>query len=292
MNRNVAKPGKHEQIEIERFGWRRFGCSSVSLPAGLSRFANCVPGLFLCIFSFVTTSGQLWRDRVSRKNAEGNSLYQQKNYPQALEKYVEAKDGKTYPHELSYNLANTLYREKKYPEALQELEKAISRENPSLNQQVYFNRGNAFFEMHKYPEAIESYKKALELSPGDKDAKYNLELALKKLQENPQEQKKDSKKQNEQQKQNESKQNLQRQKPSDQKQQPAQPKKDEHQAGNQDAKQDQDQKGQQHQPRSQKPGMDPKEALRILDALNQQEKREQRKQALKIQRERGSGKDW
>ena len=40
------------------------------------------------------------------------------------------------------------------------------------------------------------------------------------------------------------------------------------------------------------PRMDPKQALQILDALNQQEKQEQRKQALKVQRAGTKGKDW
>ncbi|MCI0719912.1 MAG: tetratricopeptide repeat protein, partial [Acidobacteria bacterium] len=250
-------------------------------------------GLLLCLLIFTLAAGQIWRDKVSRKNSEGNALYEQRNYPGALDKYVEANDGKAHRQELSYNLANTLYQQKKYREALQELEKAIVSDNPGLNQKAYFNRGNAFFQMGKYAEAIESYKKALELSPGDREAKHNLELALKKLQENPQEQQKDSKKQNKQQDQDSSKQDQKQSNPSDQqKQQPFQPKDKQNQPQNDSSKPQQDQKRPQPGQQPQKPGLDPKEALRILDALNQQEKQEQRKQALKIQRQRAAGKDW
>ncbi|MCI0419645.1 MAG: tetratricopeptide repeat protein, partial [Acidobacteria bacterium] len=242
--------------------------------------------LLLCLLIFTLAAGQIWRDKVSRKNSEGNALYEQRNYPGALDKYVEANDGKAHRQELSYNLANTLYQQKKYREALQELEKAIVSDNPGLNQKAYFNRGNAFFQMGKYAEAIESYKKALELSPGDREAKHNLELALKKLQENPQEQQKDSKKQNKQQDQDSSKQDQKQSNPSDQqKQQPFQPKDKQNQPQNDSSKPQQDQKRPQLGLQPQKPGLDPKEALRILDALNQQEKQEQRKQALKIQRQ-------
>jgi len=291
VNRQINQSGKQKPRTL-RGAMRRALCFR-GFP--MFRFRRSMPrsaSLLLCLLLFTSTSGQLWRDRVSRKNAEGNSLYEQKNYPGALEKYVEAKDGKTHPQELSYNLANTLYQQKKYPEALQELEKAISKEQTGLNQQIYFNRGNTFFQMAKYPEAIESYKKALGLSPGDKDAKHNLELALKKMQENPQKQQKDSQKQDSQQKQDPFSQN-QKKDSGDQQKQPSQPKHQQNQQPqNQDSKQGQDQKGQQRQPQPSKPGMDPKEALRILDALSQQEKQEQRKQALKIQRERRSGKDW
>jgi tetratricopeptide (TPR) repeat protein len=246
--------------------------------------------VFLFILIFAATSGQIWRDKVSRKNSEGNVLYEQKNYPGALEKYVEANDGKAHRRELAYNLANTFYQQKKYPEALRELEKVIASGNSRLNESIYFNRGNAFFQMGKYQEAIESYKKTLELDPGDMEAKHNLELALKKLQENPQEQQKDSKKKDQPPKQD--KQDQKQDGSSDQqKQQPSQPKNEQNQPQNANSKPEQDQKRQQAG-QQQKSGMDPKEALRILDALNQQEKQEQKKQALKVQRERTGGKDW
>jgi Ca-activated chloride channel homolog len=258
-----------------------------------SRFLR-LSGVIFPLLVGTFTMGQVWHDKVSRKNAEGNRLYDQKNYSGATQKYVEAKDGKHHEQELAYNLANALYQQKKYPESLQELEKATSNDNLSLNQKVYFNRGNTFFQMGKYPEAIESYKKALELSPGDRETKYNLELALKKLQENPQEQQKNSQKQdqkqNEKQDQKQSGQDQKDQNPEQQKQQPSRPKDPEQK--NADSKEQPRQNQNSQPPKPQQAGMDPKEALRILDALNQQEKQEQRKQALKIQRQRGSGKDW
>jgi len=257
-----------------------------------SHFGNKGRGrALLCLVVFAATSGQLWRDKTSRKNAEGNVLYDQKNYPQALEKYVEANEGKRYQQELSYNLANTFYQQKKYPEALRELEKAAASGNSRFTGKIQFNRGNTFFQMSKYQEAVEAYKKTLEYDPADKEAKHNLELALKKLQENPQEQQKDSNKKDSQSKQDQQK---EKQGASDpQKQRDASQPKNQPQNQPQEAKSKPDrdqpkpQSGQQ-----QKSSMDPKEALRILDALNQQEKQEQRKQALKIQREKTGGKDW
>lgn len=250
--------------------------------------------IFLLALIFASTTGQIWRDKVSRKNAEGNVLYERKNFPGALDKYVEANDGKSHRQELAYNLANAFYQQKKYQEALQELEKAIASGKSSLNEKIHFNRGNIFFQMGKYQEAIEAYKKALELDPGDKEAKHNLELALKKLQENPQEQQKDSKNKDQQSKEDkQDKQNQNQDGSQDQQkqQQPSPPKNQQNQPQDANSKPGQDQK-QPQGGQQQKAGMDPKEALRILDALNQQEKQEQRKQALKIQRERVGGKDW
>ena len=285
-----AKPSMAPSLckEMERrLPFRRFHIS----PRHHCVDSSMSPALFCLLIIFAATTGQIWRDKVSRKNAEGNVLYEQKNYPDALDKYVEANDGKSNRQELAYNLANTFYQQKKYPEALRELEKAIASGDSLLNEKIYFNRGNTFFQMGKYQEAIESYKKALEIASSDKEAKHNLELALKKLQENPQEQQKDSKKKDQQSKQDKqdqkpdgsSDQQKKQQPPSQPKDQPSQPKN----ANKPEEDKKRPQPGQQ-----QKAGMDPKEALRILDALNQQEKQEQRKQALKIQRERVGGKDW
>ena len=203
--------------------------------------------IFLLALIFASTTGQIWRDKVSRKNAEGNVLYEQKNFPGALDKYVEANDGKSHRQELAYNLANAFYQQKKYQEALQELEKAIASGNSGLNEKIHFNRGNSFFQMGKYQEAIEAYKKALELDPGDKEAKHNLELALKKLQENPQQQQKDSKNKDQQSKQDkQDKQNLKQDGSQDQQkqQQPSQPKNQQNQRQDANSKPGQDQKQQ------------------------------------------------
>jgi Ca-activated chloride channel family protein len=264
------KTDQHPGLEV---GWRRFWWLTV------------IGGVFML------SSGQIWRDPQSRKNSEGNVLYQQKNYPNALDKYVEAQDGQHHQQELSYNLANTLYQQKKYAEAIKEYDKAASLRESSLRENIYYNKGNAFFQTGRFAEAVESYKKALELSPKDLEAKHNLELALRKMQENPQ-QKESQNKQNQssdkdkpgsgQNRQNDSQED--KSKP-DQKQQDEHPKQDRN-----DPSQEKQSPGQAKPDREIR--MDPKQALQILDALNQQEKQEQRKQALKVQRAPTRGKDW
>ena len=127
---------------------------------GLSDVRRC-----FAFFIFTATTGQIWRDKVSRKNAEGNVLYHQKNYPGALDKYVEVNDGKAHRQQLAYNLANTFYQQKKYQEALQELEKAIASDNSSSQREDLLQSGQHLLPVGKYQEAIESYKKTLELDP-------------------------------------------------------------------------------------------------------------------------------
>jgi tetratricopeptide (TPR) repeat protein len=252
----------------------------------------------LCRFAifwvlFMVSNGQIWRDQLSRKNSEGNEFYQQKSYPKALDKYVQAQDGQHHQQELSYNLANTLYQQKKYAESIKEYDKAASFGESGLRESIYYNKGNAFFQTGKFAESVESYKKALELDPKDREAKHNLELALRKMQENPQQQESQNK-QNQSKDKDKAASGQNRQNDSqEEKNKQAQQRQNEQQQQQKDRSNPSQEKQRQGQVRpEQEPRMDSKQALQILDALNQQEKQEQRKQALKVQRAPTKGKDW
>lgn len=250
--------------------------------------------ILLILSLYLIVCGQVWRDKVSRENSEGNARYQQKAYDEALEKYVEAQDFSRPRPEISYNIANTLYQQKKYPESLKEYEKSIAAAKPGLGQRIIFNRGNSLYQMGQYQAAAESYQQALKLDPKDRDAKHNLELALKKLEDNRQQQKSkesemDTKngKGSPQDDQGKSNSDRNQKKPEDQ----SSPK-----AGNGNGSKPQTESKQsqtnQTQGRRESREMDSREALRLLDAINEQEKKEQRKQILKLQQSQPSGRDW
>ncbi len=247
-----------------------------------------------CLAIYFVVCGQVRRDKASRENSKGNAYYQQKSYSEALEKYVGAQDFKRPRPEISYNIANTLYQQKKYTEALKEYGKSVSSTIPGLDQKIVFNRGNSYYQMGQFQAAAESYQKALELDPKDPDAKHNLELALKRLEDNQQKQNsKTSEKDQEkgesspQENQDNSNAGKTKNKPRDQATQ--KPKK-----GKDSEAETQPNQGQQN-PRQEgelNKGMDRSDALRILDAINDQEKKEQQKQLLKLQKNQPSGRDW
>ncbi len=231
------------------------------------------------------TMGQFWQDRTSRKNNRGNELYGQKQYQSALQEYLDAQDGDTHHRQLSYNIGNTLYRQQKYSQALKAFEKALAGSDPKLQQQIHFNRGNAFFRMEQYPQAIESYKHALELAPDDFEAKHNLELALKKAEQRQQEQ---QKKQDQPDKENQNPENGSENQDRESKpdrQDPSQAAQKQPPPSNPEERQSTPQKGKTQT-------MDKAQAQRLLDALLSEEKEEQRRQALRLQRQKRSGKDW
>lgn len=70
---------------------------------------------------------------------------------------------------------NRLYQEQKYVEAISTYTKILSQGYESSS--LYYNLGNAYFKAGNLGNAILNYEKGLKLSPGDDDISYNLRIA-------------------------------------------------------------------------------------------------------------------
>jgi Ca-activated chloride channel family protein len=221
-------------------------------------------------------------DSAAGRNKEGNRLFSEKSYEEAEKAYLEAQAKAPERPELQYNLGNALVKQKKYEPALQSLRNAISKGSRGLSASAWFNTGNALFETGKYGDAVSAYIESLRLNPADRDAKHNLELARRKLEEQRQKQQPQNQAQNKDQ-------------PQSKDQQPQQQKQDE-----QDRKSD---AGSQKDKENPSPAdatrterrdesFSKERALQILDALRNQELAEQRKRAVERQRRKITGKDW
>jgi Ca-activated chloride channel family protein len=127
--------------------------------------------------------GGAFGDPVLQKNREGNLLFDEGKYDEALGKYQDAQAEAPNAPQLHYNIGNALYKKERFPEALQEFSKAASGGNQELASKAHYNSGNSYFRMQKYQEAVDEYEKSLEINPNDEAAKINLELALNKLEE-------------------------------------------------------------------------------------------------------------
>ena len=122
-------------------------------------------------------------DPTASRNNEGNKLYNQKQYDEALRMYTDAQASRPEAPELHYNIGNVLFRKKEYDKAVEEYLRAQAAPDRGLSQAATFNRGNALLMQGKPEEAIQAYVQSLRARPDDADAKRNLELALRLLQE-------------------------------------------------------------------------------------------------------------
>lgn len=122
-----------------------------------------------------------FREKIS----EGNRLYQEKKYEQALESYENAGEIKPQDLRASYNKGAAQYRLKAWSESAEELKKSALASDSRLRSRALFNLGNARFQAGSYREAAESYQESLRIDPSDVDARENLRLALRFIKNPP-----------------------------------------------------------------------------------------------------------
>ena len=220
--------------------------------------------------------------RPRRLTEEGRRQYAGGNHPEALQSFEQAARARPRDPLGRFNVADALYKNGKFDEAATLFRSLGSDPAGPLAAPSRFNLGNSLFQKQDYRGAVQAYRDALRLAPQDLDTRRNLELALRALKEQEEQQKK----QQEQEKEDKDQKDQKDQKQDQQKQ---------------DSKQDEQKKG---QPRPQSPeerrderfkqetGMPRERAMQLLDALQENEKAEQKK-LLEAKRARRKGaKDW
>lgn len=201
---------------------------------------------------------------------QGNKNFEKEAYQDSEISYRKALDEKVNFKDAKFNLGDALYRQDKFDEAIEEF-KAISEEDAENidKASIYHNLGNSLLSGNKIEESIEAYKKALRISPDDIETKYNLAFAqnmLKKQQEQQQQNKDQNQDQNDQ---NKDQQKKDQQKNDENKDQQDQNKDQQ----DQDQQKDQEEK----KPEQEKEGISKESAERILQALENDEKKVQQK---------------
>lgn len=180
---------------------------------------------------------------------------------------VAAKPASEWPQR--YNAGVTAYRTNDFTSAASAFEQATASTDRALQQRAFYNLGNASYRrgeadptkaMPLWERALKGYESALAIDPSDADAKFNLDLVKKKIEEF----KKQQEQQQEQQQQQQDKQKQDQNKDEKKDQQQQQPQNQPGQQQQQDQKQDQQQQkpeekqkpeqeqGQQQQPQQQK----------------------------------------
>jgi len=223
--------------------------------------------------------------RPRRATEQGRAEYGRGSHPQALSAFERAAEARPEDPAVRFNVADGLYKNGKYDEAAA-LFRALGADGASpLAGPSRYNLGNSLYQKQDYKGSVQAYRDALAAAPGDETTRRNLELALRALKQQEEQQKKQ---------QQGSKDQTQ-----DQKNQP-----DRKPQPGQDQKKPQPQPGPQSQPRPQTPeekadqrfrqetGMPKERAMQLLDALQQNEKAEQKKLLALKRAQKKKGKDW
>jgi len=174
--------------------------------------------IIISLFS-ITYAGQ-WSD-----TRRGIKNFRDGDYDEAMKNFQRAKDAASDNPLAMYNLGTALYKNGKIGEAAKEFSNALTQDtmitDTILTKNLLYNIGNCAYLADSFRQAARFYKSAVILDPEDEDAKYNLELALRHLQnqQNQQNQNQNQQKnQQQQQQQNQQKQQQQNQQQQAQKQ--------------------------------------------------------------------------
>lgn len=246
----------------------------------------------LFLFFLIATTGFAQR-QVRQATREGNSLFHKEDFLNAEIQYRKALEVAPNDSLATYNLGNALIhqqQDEKAKESLQQFVNAASAAqkggNRTLASKAYFNAGDVCMAAQQYQEAVQFFKRSLRNNPLDDEARYNLALAQKLLQqqqdENQDQNKDDQQQQQQQQDQQQQNQDQNQNQNKDQQQQDP-------------PQQDQQQDQQEQQPQQQQGQMSQDQAEAILNANNRDEQQTQEKvqqQQMQQMQRRKTSKDW
>ena len=245
----------------------------------LNRSLTFGVSLFLTIF-FLPQIGQSQSAHSNLRT--GDQHYQEKQYMLAEEAYRKSIEKKP-SLKGAYNLGNTLYQQNRYEEAIQQYDEAIAKAgNPEELARAYYNKGTALMGAQNYGESIESLKNALVNDPNNLEAKQNLFIAKRLLQQQMQQQ------QQQQQEQNQEQQEQEQQEQQEQQQQ----EQEQEQQQQQDQNQQQQEQQQEEREQEEKQDLDKKDAERLLEIVENEEKKVQEKMRRTSGEKTKSKKDW
>jgi Ca-activated chloride channel family protein len=175
---------------------RRSGPSSRLLPWLGRRM-----GASLILAAGILLPAPLVAQNARAQVEEGNRLYEEGQFEEAHEKYLEALLADPESPLIRFNDGNALYRNQDYQRAMERFAEALESEDPAIRSSAWYNLGNALYRQQKLQESLEAFKQSLLADPSDADAKHNLERVLQQLQQQQQQQQQSGQNQEDQQQQ-------------------------------------------------------------------------------------------
>ncbi len=186
-----------QKAPVERFQWFA-GAAALLLavaflaPSNLAlprvraiRWLRARPGPAVIAFALFLGAACGRSDSVQNRNDIANRLYVAARYEEALKAYEDLLAARPDLPELAYNAGNTLNRLGSYNRAIEETRRALPPANTKLGAATYYALGNHFLALNRLEDAFDAYRSALLLDSSDADAKYNLEVVLRRMNQPP-----------------------------------------------------------------------------------------------------------
>jgi tetratricopeptide (TPR) repeat protein len=228
---------------------------------------------------------------------KGKKAYEEGKYDDARAYYEHVLKNRKQDETAQFGLGATAYQQKDMETAARSLNNVMNSDDKSLASKAMYNLGNMFRDQEKMEESLALYRKSIELDPTDQDAKVNYELLKQVLQEQGQQQNKESEqnedKEQEKQEQDSESKDKQKQDQDNQGKDEEQQKKDNQNSESDQEKENKEQEqSQAKQEESQEQKSDKQmQAEAILNALKDKEQINQKRQIAKA-KSRKLEKDW
>ena len=198
-------PQKEREAHIQKLPYERFQWplglavtalivdSLVSSRKREKRRPSTGAGLLIVLFLLLCFMSP---ELVSASPARAEKYYNEGNYRDAKEAYEEAIEKSPDDERLYYNLGSTEYREGSFESAEKAFQEALQTDDLAIQEDTFYNLGNTRYRLGEtalqtgpqetirfWEQGVKDYENALNLDPTDEDAKFNLDLVTKRLEE-------------------------------------------------------------------------------------------------------------
>jgi len=130
-------------------------------------------------------AGFHWWDPLARWIGIGNEAVAENRPEVAAEAYANAADVKPGDPRIHYNKGLVKAMQDAPEDALEQFEIAAGSDDPDVKADALYNKGRLEMEAGDPASAVTSFTDSLKLQPDNLDAKANLEMALRMLQQMP-----------------------------------------------------------------------------------------------------------
>lgn len=245
----------------------------------------------LIVFIFILIKTTTYSQTAHKMLREGDASYKNEDYKTAEENYRKSLETQS-SGKGNFNLGNAIFKQQRFDDAIKQYDGIVNRSSDnSLKSSALYNKGNAHFWKKEYDKAVDAYKESLRLNPKDEDAKTNLAKAKRMLQEQQKQQQKQQNQQNQQQnqkdKKDEQKKNEQQNEQQNQQQQPQ-----DQQQQNEQQNKEPDKQPQQNPQQQPQQDLKKEEAKRMLQIMDDEERKVQQRLKKGKQKPARSSKDW